>query len=505
MATKPKDSSTVVGNEKKKTPSSNSPLTTAKRTTKPSTTTTTTSTTNKSNSTTPSEKNNPNYLKPTTSFRKPKTETPIKPSPIRRRSLDKPLSSSNLTAKTTQPSASRLHKALVSPGPRERSHSLNIRSSNPQVKGSNPSKPISDKAPSDAKTKLVWKRATKKINTPNNNIATSNTTKKVANDHASSANPTKTKAVITDSDSSNVETEDVKEVTDQEAEVIKVENKDHASNVISTDVHSEFVHEHENDQVLKDSDQPQNQDDDEKVISTVSEEEIAEKEPQGEKSEVEHEEKQTNSGNHPGEVDHSEVAANEKEEHESGIVIEDQKSENHQKEVDHSEVEREAAVNEKEENESGIVIEDQKGENNNEEQNENKNEEKPEVEHEEKQNNSENHQEVDHSEVEREAAANEKDENESGIVIEDKKSEDNNEEERGGEEKEAVEGGVSKEVEEAKAEVAQPKQQLAAKGKNESQVSNDMIEETASKLLGRKNKVLALAGAFQTVIDHQAK
>ncbi|CAI8605812.1 unnamed protein product [Vicia faba] len=441
MATKPKEGGTLTGNDKKKVPSSSSLPTPTKRITKPSTTSKSNSTTqpekNKSNSTTSSEKNSSSYLKPTTSFRQTKTEIPIKPPPIRRRSFDRPLSSSTLTTKTTQPSPSRLHKALVSPGPRERSASLNTRSPVVPVKSVAPLKHISEKTPSDdAKSKLVGKKAAKKITTPNSNIASSNTAKKittpnsniassntakkVSNDHAASVNPTKIKSVATDKDSSNVETEDVKEVkevTNQEVEVIKVENEEQASHEnVSLDVNSEIVHEHEHEhdnQVLEDSGTPQNQVDDEKVISTVSEE--AEKESQEEKHEVEHEEED---------------------------------NENQPEEDDHSEVERKEVVNENEQNESGIVTEDEKNENN---------------------------------------------------------------EEPGREEKESVEGGVSEEVEEveekAKAEVAKPKQEVAGggNGKKESQVSNDMIEETASKLLGRKNKVLALAGAFQTVIDHQTK
>jgi len=486
MATKAKESSTL-GNERKKTPSS---ITTTKRTTKPSTTTTT-STTNKSNSTTPSEKNIPNYLKPTTSFKQLKTETPIKPSPLRRRSLDKPLSSSNLTAtKQKETSLSRLHKALVSPGPRERSASLTNRSSNVPVKSTNPSKPISNKTPSDAKNKLVGKKVTNKSALSRNN-STSKTSKKVANDHASDI-PVKIKAVTTYSDSSSAEIEDVKEVTNQEVEVIKVENEEYVSHEISSDVSSDLAQQHEHDQVLEDSDPPQNQTDDEKVISTVSDQEVEEKDSQEEEHEVEHEEKENNNGNQI-EVNHSEVESEvsviEKEENESGNQIE---------EADHSEVENEVSVIEKEENESGNQTEEV---DRSEVESEVSGNEKVEIE------SGNQREEADHSEVESEVAVNEKEENESENVIEDKKSENNSEEEQGGEEKETVEGGVSEEVEEAKIEVAQPKQQqLAVKGKNDlSQVSNGMIEETASKLLGRKNKVLALAGAFQTVIDHQIK
>ncbi|KAK9741594.1 hypothetical protein RND81_03G116000 [Saponaria officinalis] len=46
--------------------------------------------------------------------------------------------------------------------------------------------------------------------------------------------------------------------------------------------------------------------------------------------------------------------------------------------------------------------------------------------------------------------------------------------------------------------------QNAAAGKKEKQEYNDVIEETATKLMGgKKNKVLALAGAFETVISLQ--
>jgi hypothetical protein len=87
-------------------------------------------------------------------------------------------------------------------------------------------------------------------------------------------------------------------------------------------------------------------------------------------------------------------------------------------------------------------------------------------------------------------------------------------------EKEEVEGGTSEvieenekvenEVEETKVESSEEKQEEESgvvQGKRESsQVSNDKIEETASRLIEeRKNKVRALAGAFQTVIDHQKK
>lgn len=55
----------------------------------------------------------------------------------------------------------------------------------------------------------------------------------------------------------------------------------------------------------------------------------------------------------------------------------------------------------------------------------------------------------------------------------------------------------------ADAATAPVKTQAASAGKKDKQVYNDVIEETATKLRGKKNKVLALAGAFETVISLQ--
>ncbi|KAG5098347.1 hypothetical protein JHK82_048201 [Glycine max] len=87
------------------------------------------------------------------------------------------------------------------------------------------------------------------------------------------------------------------------------------------------------------------------------------------------------------------------------------------------------------------------------------------------------------------------------IIIEDHKSENKNSEEAAiKEQKEAVD-----KVEENKVEATPLKQQLGERrhGKMEAQVSNDEIEKTVKLLEERKNKVRALAGAFQIVIDHQ--
>ncbi|KAJ4835882.1 hypothetical protein Tsubulata_030862 [Turnera subulata] len=59
-------------------------------------------------------------------------------------------------------------------------------------------------------------------------------------------------------------------------------------------------------------------------------------------------------------------------------------------------------------------------------------------------------------------------------------------------------------VEEASPEAAD-KPQASGSGKKETQAYNDVIEETKNKLLNlRKNKVRALVGAFETVIDYES-
>lgn len=62
-------------------------------------------------------------------------------------------------------------------------------------------------------------------------------------------------------------------------------------------------------------------------------------------------------------------------------------------------------------------------------------------------------------------------------------------------------------VEEGKAEAAEAEGSVKRQGKKDNAPAyNDVIEETASKLLEkRKNKVKALVGAFETVIDYESK
>ena len=466
MATKAKESS-LVGKEKK-APSSNSPITsTTKRTPKPSTATTTPTEKATSN---PSEKQIPNYLKPTISsrleshshsFKLPKSDgSNNKPIINRRRSFDKPISPSGEQLKK-QPSPSRQHKALVSPGPRERS--LSLKSSIGPVKSiiSPSNKPISERASKTNKEGKTQPIVAAKIAKKSSPGVSTSTTKKVANDNASANNSTNTAksvvAVAETTEKLNVESEpEVKEAINEE--VVKVENQENGvENVPEIPPHVEpehkhDEHEHEHDHKPEEPDQPQIQAVDEKVIPTVPEEEeaAAKEEPQEEKIE---DEKKNEEGENNTDQDES------KNNNESA----------HPEELNHSTTEEEVVeVKEKEEKEEegGVKViaeEDHRSEINN--------------------NNGE------------EAVEEIKEGVEGG------KSEAQ-------EEHEHVENGVKEAKEENKAESTNPKQQevVMLHGKKEAQVSNGVIEETASKLLEeRKNKVKALAGAFQSVIDYQAK
>ncbi|XP_057434615.1 uncharacterized protein LOC130727483 [Lotus japonicus] len=470
MATKTKDTS-ATGKEKK--PSSSIPITSTKKTTKPSSTA---SPSDKPTSS-PSDKQIPNYLKPTISSRlesqsfklASKSDAQNKATLNRRRSFDKPPSPSG--PKQRQHTLSRQNNALVSPGPRDRV--LTRSSTTLPVKTINTTKPVSErnsKTSKEGKTHPLVAKSAKKsspiIFTPAN--------KKVAAAGASAAKSKKTSKTITvpeTTEGTHVDEPEaeVKEAVNEEeiAEVEKVEDKEQeAENVPETPPHveSEPEHEHdqkieesepehEHDQKVEESDQPQIQDDhDEKVVPTVSEQE--EEEAKEEK-----------------------IIKDEHEEVENTIQEESNIDES-QPEINHS-ANEEVEVKEKEEEEEGGVIteEDHKNETTNEEKTE---------------------------EEEKEGV--ESGETSEGVKLTEGVEEGDEQSEAKEEAKE--EGDEHSEAkEEAVAESPKPNQQTASvHGKKESQVSNDVIEETASKLLeARKNKVRALAGAFQTVIDYQTK
>ncbi|KAJ8448776.1 hypothetical protein Cgig2_011397 [Carnegiea gigantea] len=71
--------------------------------------------------------------------------------------------------------------------------------------------------------------------------------------------------------------------------------------------------------------------------------------------------------------------------------------------------------------------------------------------------------------------------------------------------KEAEKSEEEAEVKDQKQSVRSPSPLARSQsaGKKGNQAYNDVIEQTASKLMGKKNKVLALAGAFETVISLQ--
>lgn len=486
MATKPKDSSStsssVVGKEKKAPSSStSSSMTSTKRTTtKPS------STTEKGTPNNPSQKQVPNYLKPTissrlecpSSFKLPRSSdgpNNNKPNLNRRRSFDKPPSPSRLPKQTHNPSLSRQHKALVSPGPRDRTLH---RSTTLPVKTTFPSsKPIiserTSKTPKEGKTTqplVITKSATKKS-------STGVVKNKVASDHDDNASKN---AATRSNDNINVESEpvEVKEAVNEEknddiGEVEKVENiqeHDEVDQNVSDEippsppqhhVDSEPEQSHGHDQNLDESEQPQHIQGDneiEKVINTtVSEKEKEEEEAKqeqikdgDEEDENKSQEECNNINNGDGNSDHQEINHSTTDE---GEVLE-------VKEKDEEKLE--------EQEEDGIIIEeDHQSETNNEE------EIKEGVEG----GTSEGQEEEEEHEVQVECSEVVKEEEEESIKGESSSTKGKQQEGGGG----------------------------AGHGRKES-LSNDVIEETASKLLeARKNKVRALAGAFQTVIDHQTK
>lgn len=91
------------------------------------------------------------------------------------------------------------------------------------------------------------------------------------------------------------------------------------------------------------------------------------------------------------------------------------------------------------------------------------------------------------------------------VKVADKNQQEKEEDEGTNQGKEAIMAEESEAVQETSTTVALSKpQRQVVQGKKESVVSNDVIEETASKLREqRKNRVKALAGAFETVISLQ--
>ncbi|KAJ7966048.1 Calmodulin-binding domain, partial [Quillaja saponaria] len=435
MATsKPKDSTTLV--KEKKLASSNSHIThTKKTTTKPSNT----SSTHDKASSTSSEKQIPNYLKSTIasrpeshSFKHVKKqnldETPQKPTLNRRRSFDKPI----------PPSTSRLHKALVSPGPRERT--ITQRSTSFSSKSTIPSKPILEKTSKTIKdgkpSQLLLAKSAKKSTSPS-------TVKKVTGG-LPAKNLAKAPKVSDITQDLNVENkEEVKKRANRVIEeVVKVEDDQQEGENHSEEIAKSEDTEHQHDVVDSQSDHTNiDRVEEEKVIPTVSEELEGTPVSDGQIDEAQDKQK-TEETKH-------ELAGEEKKD-------KDESNSNNQGEG--SESDRKVAVKE-EVGEEGGVLEDDGNENRNE-----------------------------------------------GKTLDEKEEVDGESEGLDLKEKfvSYAEHGVE---EEEQTESATSSSSSKHQGnKKESPAYNDVIEETTSKLLEqRKNKVRALVGAFETVIDYESK
>ncbi|KAK4277082.1 hypothetical protein QN277_015134 [Acacia crassicarpa] len=449
MATaRPKEKS-AVGKEKV-LPSNSQSSTSTKKTTKPC------APSGKPTSSSEKEKQIPNYLKATVSS-SIESHSPQKTAVNRRRSLDKPTSSSTLT-KHNQ-SSSRLHKALVSPGPRERSGS-ELRS-------------LPSASEKTSRTSRDGKLYT---NTKGVNISRKNpnpTPKKVASDGSTTANITKApkSGAETKEGFKNVETEaEVKHAANEKVEQVvmeddtKQEENGNATDqinppVVDTENEHEHKKEHEQDQMVEDSKpgEPQTQVDNNNnsVIPTASsEEQQQEEEEKAKPVSVPEEIKQV--------VEVEEAKREDPPEEKAEDVHQEGENKSPEEIIDHPEPEEQKVdVEEKEEESHNGVREEMETENNKEE----------------------------NAKEKKEVVEGETDE---GVKLKKGENDDHNVEKR--------------EAKEENAELKPKQQGAGVHGKKETtQVSNDVIEETASKLEKRTNKVRALAGAFQTVIDHQSK
>ncbi|XP_054793584.1 uncharacterized protein LOC129299153 [Prosopis cineraria] len=459
MATaRPKENSAV---GKEKIISSNSQSTSTKKTTKPC------ATSDKPAPSSEKEKQIPNYLRPTISSRheslslkNSKIDSPQRTVINRRRSLDKPPSPSHLT-KHSQ-SSSRLHKALVSPGPRERS-GAQLRPLSFSSRGTIPSKSGSDKTSRTAKDGKL-SASTRSVS--RSSKSPSPTPKKVARDGSAAANSTKAPKndAETKEELKTVEAE-VKEATIEKIEevVMKDDNEQEESEnatdqinppVVDTGNAHEHKKEHKQHRVVEESKpgEPQIQADNNNVIPTASEDEEQQQQQEAAVSVAE----ETKAAVEAEETEKEDPP----EEKAEDVHQEDEGKKGPDESIDHPEPEEQKVdVEEKEEENDNGVAEEKESQNNEEEK----------------------------AKDEKEVAEGE---TEEGVQL--KEGEDDDD--------------VETEVKEEKAELTPPKQQGAGgQGKETTQVSNDVIEETASKLEKRTNKVRALAGAFQTVIDHQSK
>ncbi|MED6195893.1 hypothetical protein PIB30_042219, partial [Stylosanthes scabra] len=527
MATRPKDSSSVVGKDKKTTPSSS----TTKRI-PIKTSLTTTSTSSREKSTTTSDKiNGPNSLK--SKLTSQATQIPkltVKPNsdpssnnsngkPIGRRSIDKPVPPSGAQIKK-QPSSSRQQKSLASLGPRERSTT--------PKKSIEPLKSVivttTSKSMSSDKTPHLR---------PISNVkSVGSGAKSVAKKSVSSTSSTNTKKVVGSTkigrsgslakkggeeisiekvdDVENSE-EEVKETIDEEKEdVMNALDSDQENNALENlsdieffddqnDHHHDRDHDNYHDHKVEEYDdqiQVQDEDNNEKIISTISVLEEGETEEKEQEEEVEVEQAQNkieeDAEEEQGQEKIEEQEDEEEKQEEKIEVEEEEKQQDTIKENDDNKnedgVEENIATTTNQEEDNNIYLKLNQPTIEEAKVNEIKEEENHNV----------------------EEAALEIEENKvNELENEDKATQQQEEQQVKEENKEKVELSPSLPLPSQSSSAlpsSSSSQGAMMHGKKEAQVSNGVIEETANKLLdARKNKVRALAGAFQSVIDYQKK
>lgn len=445
--TKGKDSSSL-GKEKRVTSPPNSRTTITKCRPK----TPTTSTVHHKASSTTTEKQVPSYLRPTISSRHDQSLRYVKKSGPE----DSPQKASSLNRRrsfdTASPPASRLQSAFASPSPRERT--ITVRSTSFSQKTTSSLKPAverTSKTPKAGKSQLSYARVTKKSTTPP-------ATKKETNASASAIAPrdvdiTENFSLDTEQDDEEFlvhEVEDINVEVEDPSEVAKCEN-DELSNVADSEVNKG------EDEKVKLCDIPEvpvekgNQTSDIDESGDKLQEEKAENQPEGEE----------NIGSNEIHLEESSVASDQatievKEDKGEEGTAEDKESVDENKRKENLEDEKEAVDGGSEE----LILKEE--------------------------------------------------ENVEGVRAEETKSEVADNIEISSKEEQNFDGGVDAitkpEVANSTTTAVSSKRQVGLAGKKESPPAyNDVIEETASKLLEkRKNKVKALVGAFETVIDKEA-
>ncbi|CAL8996664.1 unnamed protein product [Prunus brigantina] len=454
MATKAKDSTTSGKELKKSTSALNSHTSHTKRVTKSSSSAGTEKATS-STSSTSTTKQVPNYLRPTLSASRHENSSKSSLAGSKKHGSEDSASSQNPTLSRRRsfdkpPSPSRLRKSLISPG-----RDASLRSSSFTAKSSNVPKPSIDRSNSKTaragKPQLLYAKSVKKS-------STSGSAKK---ESTASTRPPKSED-ITQTLDLEADLEAIESLDHQEVEEVgMIESEEHEKVVLpdpkveekeQVDDHGAAVEAEANggkDEKLKPSDS-----------STVNAEELQETvEERNEESAnaLVQEEKPADNEQHQGEDNQNKLNESSEAQPEEGLASEETKVE--VKEDKGKEISDE---------EDGVAVEESKN-------------------------------------VE-DMALDEKE----GIALKEgeEKADGGIEEAKPAEAAEAAEVAEAAEGAEGAEETAKPSQTSEGSqgGKKDSAPAyNDVIEETASKLLEkRKNKVKALVGAFETVIDYES-